>query len=80
MQWTLLQGKAPEDMRGRVIGGWVFAIGFGWLGLLSLGALGEFIGVQWALGGAGTLVLATGVVLWRISHRFAADSESAGLA
>jgi MFS family permease len=80
MQWTLLQGKAPEDMRGRVIGGWVFAIGFGWLGLLSLGALGEVVGVQWALGGAGTLVLATGVVLWRISHRFAADSESAGLA
>ncbi len=77
MQWTLLQSKAPEHMRGRVIGGWVFAIGFGWLGHLGLGGLGELVGVQWALGGAGALVLVTGIVLWRSSHRFAADSELA---
>ena len=75
MQWTLLQSKAPEHMRGRVVGGWVFAIGFGWLGHLGLGGLGEVIGVQWALGGAGSLVFIVGLVLWRYSHRFATESE-----
>ena len=64
MQWTLLQESVPERMRGRAIGGWVFAIGFGWMGHLGLGALGEVVGVQWALGGAGVLVLVTGVVMW----------------
>jgi MFS family permease len=64
MQWTLLQESVPEDMRGRAIGGWVFAISFGWLGHLGLGALGEAVGVQWALGGAGALVLATGALMW----------------
>ena len=77
MQWTLLQSKAPEHMRGRVIGGWVFAIGFGWLGHLGLGGLGEVVGVQWALGGAGTLVIVVGIVLWRFSNRFARDSDLA---
>lgn len=75
MQWTLLQRNAPEHMRGRVIGGWVFAIGFGWLGHLGLGALGGWIGVQWALGGAGVLVITTGIVLWRISHRLRPRGE-----
>ena len=37
MQWTLLQVSVPDGMRGRVIGGWVFAIGFGWLGTHSHG-------------------------------------------
>jgi len=40
----------------------VFAIGFGWIGHLGLGALGEAVGVQWALAGAGILVIATGLV------------------
>lgn len=69
MQWILLQESVPEQMRGRVIGGWVFAIGFGWIGHLGLGALSETIGVQWALGGAGGLVLITGVTLLIIARR-----------
>ena len=69
MQWILLQANVPEHMRGRAIGGWVFAIGFGWLGHIGLGALGELVGVQWALGGAGLLVFATGLVLVRASRR-----------
>ena len=40
MEWTLLQATVPDDMRGRVIGGWIFAIGFGWVGHLAMG--------QWA--------------------------------
>ena len=62
MQWTLLQLNVPDDMRGRAVGAWVFAIGFGWIGHLGLGAVGEAVGVQWALAGAGLSVIATGLV------------------
>ena len=62
MQWTLLQLNVPDAMRGRAVGAWVFAIGFGWIGHLGLGALGELVGVQWALAGAGLSVIATGLV------------------
>ena len=61
MQWTLLQQYVPDHMRGRAIGGWVFAIGFGWVGYLTLGAVAEYIGVQWALAATGTLVVLTGL-------------------
>lgn len=60
MQWTLLQLNVPDEMRGRAVGAWVFAIGFGWIGHLGLGAVGELIGVQWALAAAGLVVIATG--------------------
>ncbi len=72
MQWTLLQANVPENMRGRAIGGWVFAIGFGWIGHIGLGALGELVGVQWALGGAGGIVFVTGIVLARMAGRLRA--------
>ena len=64
MQWTLLQESVPEDARGRAIGGWAFATGFGWVGVLGLGALGRTIGVRWAIAGAGALVLVTGALMW----------------
>ena len=62
MQWTLLQLNVPDQMRGRAVGAWVFAIGFGWIGHLGLGAVGELIGVQWALAAAGAIVVATGML------------------
>ena len=62
MQWTLLQLNVPDEMRGRAIGAWAFAIGFGWIGHLGLGAIGELVGVQWALAGAGIMVVTTGLV------------------
>ena len=67
MQWTLLQANVPDRLRGRVIGGWVFAIGFGWVGHLSMGAVGELIGVRWALGGAGLVVAVTSLIVLAIS-------------
>ena len=67
MQWTLLQANVPDRLRGRVIGGWVFAIGFGWVGHLSMGAVGELIGVRWALGGAGLVVAVTSLFVLVIS-------------
>ena len=45
MQWTLLQLNVPDEMRGRAVGAWVFAIGFGWIGHLGMGAVGEAVGV-----------------------------------
>ena len=67
MQWTLLQLNVPDEMRGRAIGAWVFAIGFGWIGHLGLGALGGLFGVQWALAGAGIMVMATGLAALALS-------------
>ena len=61
MQWILLQQHVPDEMRGRAIGGWVFAIGFGWVGHLALGGAAETIGVQWALAATGALVVLTGL-------------------
>src|SRR5262249_16950913 len=31
LQWVLLQASVPDEVRGRVIGTWMAAIGFGWL-------------------------------------------------
>jgi MFS family permease len=62
MQWILLQQVVPDDMRGRALGGWVFAISFGWIGHLALGSAAEAIGVPWALAAAGAVLLLTGVV------------------
>jgi ENTS family enterobactin (siderophore) exporter len=67
MQWTLLQLNVPESMRGRAIGAWVFVIGFGTVGHLGLGAMGELFGVQWALAGAGIMVSVTGLIALSIA-------------
>ena len=63
MQWILLQQHVPDNMRGRAIGGWVFAIGFGWVGYLALGGAAETFGVQWALAATGALVVLTGLAV-----------------
>jgi MFS family permease len=60
LQWTLLMENVPDDMRGRAMGGWIFAIGFGWAGSLELGLIAEAYSVGWALSvnGIGLLILA----------------------
>ncbi len=67
MEWTLLQANVPNRLRGRVIGGWVFAIGFGWVGHLAMGAVGDAFGVRWAIGGAGLIVAAASLIALAIS-------------
>jgi MFS family permease len=59
LQWTLLMANVPDDMRGRAMGGWIFAIGFGWAGSLELGLIAEVYSVGWALSvnGIGLLIL-----------------------
>ena len=67
MQWTLLQLNVPDEMRGRAVGAWVFAIGFGWIGHLGMGAVAEAVGVQTALAGAGIFVVLTGILVYLFS-------------
>ncbi|MBT3941986.1 MAG: MFS transporter [Chloroflexi bacterium] len=59
LQWTMLMANVPDDMRGTAMGGWIFAIGFGWAGSLELGVLAEVYSVGWALSvnGIGLLIL-----------------------
>ena len=47
--WALLQRHVPDEMRGRVLGAWIWAISFGWIGAVFLGAVGEIAGVDVAL-------------------------------
>lgn len=69
LQWITLQHHVPNDMKGRVIGGWLFATGFGWLGHMVLGALAELLGVQTALGLSGVMVVVLGGGLLAFSAR-----------
>ena len=69
LQWTLLQQCVPDTMRGLVIGSWMFVISFGWIGQLTMGAVAQAVGVQWALGGAGCLVILTGALAYAFSAR-----------
>ena len=32
LQWGLLQANVPDALRGRALGGWTLAVGFGWIG------------------------------------------------
>ena len=62
LQWGLLQANVPDAMRGRALGGWIFAVGFGWIGHLELGAMSDFIGVHRALALHGALIIAVSLV------------------
>jgi MFS family permease len=72
LQWTVLQANVPGEMRGRVIGGWIFAIGFGWIGHLGMGAVGELLGVRWALAANGIALAVLGLTLLLFSRRLRA--------
>ena len=72
LQWTMLQQHVPDNMRGRAIGGWMFVVGFGWMGQVALGAAAEAYGVPWALSAAGILVTVTGLAALGFSRRLRA--------
>lgn len=68
LQWGLLQANVPDVMRGRVLGGWMLAVSFGWIGHGELGLVSDAIGVEWALalnGGLMLVVAAVALVLAR---------------
>lgn len=57
LQWALLQASVPDEVRGRVIGLWMTAIGFGWLGPVILGGTAEVFGTRWAIAAGGAVAL-----------------------
>ncbi len=73
LQWMLLQANVDEGMRGRVLGAWNMAIGWGWVGPVVLGAMAESIGVSSALLLSGLLLLAIGAATAAGSRRLRAS-------
>ncbi len=63
LQWGLLQANVPDAMRGRVLGGWMLAVAFGWIGHGELGIVSDAIGVHWAYVINGGLIIAVAVVV-----------------
>ena len=64
LQWGLLQANVPDAMRGRVLGGWMLAVAFGWIGHGELGIVSDAIGVDWAFViNGGLIVVVAGVAL-----------------
>ena len=57
LQWIMLQVSVGAEERGRALGGWHFAIGWGWVGPLALGALAEATSVAAALMLSGALLV-----------------------
>ena len=63
---TLVQHQVPDHERGAAVGIWYFAIGFGPLGHLGLGAIAGAAGVATTLAVSGlALVAVAAVVTWR---------------
>ena len=49
LEWIMLQQSVEDGLRGRVLGAWNVAIGFGWIvGPLTLGALADATSVTLA--------------------------------
>ncbi|HJM89965.1 MAG TPA: MFS transporter [Dehalococcoidia bacterium] len=64
LEWIMLQDSVPDELRGRALGGWNFAIGWGWIGPLTLGAIADATGVPTALTLSGVgLVVSSAVAL-----------------
>ena len=57
LEWIMPQASVHQEVRGRALGGWNFAIGWGWLGPLSLGALADATSVPTALTLSGALLV-----------------------
>ena len=67
LEWIMLQASVHAEVRGRALGGWNFAIGWGWLGPLSLGALADATSVPTALTVSGTLLVVFAAVAFAAS-------------
>ena len=62
----LMQLAVPNEFRGRAMGSWVLATGFGPIGSLQIGGLASLAGVTVALSanGVGLVVLALGIAIF----------------
>ena len=64
LEWIMLQDAVPAALRGRAVGGWHFAIGWGWIGPITLGALADATSVSVALTLGGAVLLAAAGSVW----------------
>ncbi len=62
LEWIMLQNAVPETLRGRALGGWNFAIGWGWIGPIALGAIADATSVPRALTLSGALLVTAAAV------------------
>lgn len=69
LQWIMLQAAVPDRLRGRALGAWNVAIGFGWIGPLTLGALADETSVSRALMAAGIVLVVGGAAAAWLSPR-----------
>jgi MFS family permease len=54
----MLQSVVPDELRGRVMATYVFVyVGFTPIGSFIAGAISDFVGVSWAIGLGGTVML-----------------------
>lgn len=65
LEWILLQAAVADEFRGRVIGAWNVAIGFGWVGPVVLGGTASILGVQPSLAIFGSLLVMVGLGVGR---------------
>ena len=63
---SLLQRNVDDSERGSAMGIWFFAIGFGPLGLVGIGAAATVIGAPAALAINGVLLVSFALVLSRV--------------
>lgn len=63
LEWILLQKHVPDELRGRVLGAWGVAIGFGWVGPIVLGAVAARAGAPWALACAGLVLVSAAAII-----------------
>ena len=75
LEWIMLQTAVPDHLRGRALGGWIFAIGFGWLGPISLGALAEVTSVSWAVATGGSLLVLVALTSAVVAPRLSRGAE-----
>mgnify|MGYP001238210424 CR=1 FL=1 len=63
LEWIMLQDSVPETLRGRALGYWNFAIGWGWIGPITLGAIADATSVSNALTFSGAVLAASAVII-----------------
>ena len=66
LEWILLQAAVADEFRGRAIGAWNFAIGFGWVGPVVMGGAASVLGVQVSLIAFGVVLAAVGATASRV--------------
>jgi sugar phosphate permease len=72
LEWIMLQASVDDRLRGRVLGAWNVAIGFGWIGPLLLGAIADATEVRLAFVIAGGVLGAVALVAAAASPRLRA--------